>query len=50
MNESLSIIENEARQRIAERVTRAAAPRLAPVRRRHRVAQRLRRYADRIDN
>ena len=50
MNDSHSLIEDEARQQIAERVARAAGPRPAPVRRRHRVAQRLRRYADRLDN
>ena len=48
MNESL--IETAARQQIAERVSRAARPRVPRPPHRHRVAQRLRRVADRIDN
>jgi hypothetical protein len=47
MNE---IIETEARHQIDERVRRATEPRLPQVPPRHRVAERLRRLADRIDN
>ena len=43
-------IETEARHRIRERVSRAAQPRLPAVPHRHRVAERLRRFADRLDN
>jgi hypothetical protein len=43
-------IESEARHQIKERVTRAAEPRVPQTRQRHRVAERLRRLADRIDN
>jgi hypothetical protein len=50
MNDTHSLIETEARHQIAERVSRARAPHLPPVPRRHRVAQRLRRFADRIDS
>ena len=50
MNETHYLIETEARHQIAERVARASAPHLPPVAPRHRVAQRLRRFADRIDN
>lgn len=50
MNDSHPLIEAEARQQIADRIARAAAPHLASVPPRHRLAQRLRRFADRIDN
>jgi hypothetical protein len=42
-------IETQARQRIHERVHRAAQPRLPHDPQRHRLAERLRRIADRID-
>lgn len=42
-------IEAEARHRIAERVARAAAPRM-PSRRGARMARRLRSLADRLDS
>jgi len=48
MNEML--IENQARHQIAERVARAASPHVAAEPRRHRLAQGLRRFADKIDN
>lgn len=47
MNDTL--IETEARQRITERVSRAAQPRVPQPPHRHRFAQRLRRIADRVD-
>jgi len=50
MNDIHQLIETEARHQIAERVARAASPRLPSVASRHRVAQRLRRFADRIDS
>lgn len=50
MNETHSPIETQARQQIAERVARAACPRVPAVPQRHRFAQRLRRFADRIDS
>ncbi len=50
MNTSRTMIEDEARQQIAERVTRAAAPNLPHVPSRHRFARRLRRFADRLEN
>ena len=43
-------IESEARHQIRERVTRATEPRIPQVAQRHRLAERLRRIADRIDN
>jgi hypothetical protein len=49
MNESLTSIETQARHQIAERVARASAPRIPAAPRRHRLAQNLRRFADRID-
>lgn len=42
-------LESTARHQIRERVTRASEPRLPHVPTRHRVADRLRRIADRID-
>ncbi|MCW2797432.1 hypothetical protein [Nocardioides sp.] len=50
MNDTLTPIETQARHQIAERVARAATPKIASVPPRHRLAQRLRRVADRIDN
>ncbi|HEV7876276.1 MAG TPA: hypothetical protein VGP00_06350 [Nocardioides sp.] len=50
MNDTHALIETEARQRINERVSRAAAPRLPRDPSRHRLAQRLRSFADRIEN
>jgi len=47
MNDTL--IETQARHQIAERVTRASAPHLPAVRRRHRLAEGIRRFADRLD-
>jgi hypothetical protein len=38
------------RSAIAERVSRAAAPKPPAATRRHLLAQRLRRFADRVDN
>ena len=49
MNENLTLIESQARHQIAERVARASTPRIAAEPRRHRVAQGMRRFADRID-
>lgn len=43
-------IETQARQQIRERVSRAAEPRLPPTPTRHRMAEQLRRLAQRIDN
>lgn len=42
-------IEAEARLRIRERVTRARQPRLPRTPQRHRIAERLRQVADRLD-
>ena len=44
-----SINEMVARHQINERVARASAPRMPATSRRHRVAERLRRVADRVD-
>ena len=43
-------IESQARHQIHERVQRAAEPRLPQAPQRHRFAERLRRFADRIDS
>jgi hypothetical protein len=43
-------IEAQAHHRIQERVSRAAEPRAQHTRPRHRLAERLRRFADRIDS
>ena len=43
-------LETAARHQIHERVNRAAEPRIPQVPHRHRLAERLRRIADRIDN
>jgi hypothetical protein len=48
MNES-TLIEAQARHQIAERVARASSPRITVAPRRHRLAQGLRRFADKID-
>jgi len=50
MNESLTLIETQARHQIAERVARASSPKIPAAPRRHRMAQGLRRFADRIDS
>ena len=50
MNESLTLIESQARHQIAERVARASAPTIPAAPRRHRLAQGLRRFADRVDS
>ena len=50
MNESLTLIETQARHQIAERVARASAPRISAEPRRHRLAQGLRRFADKMDS
>jgi hypothetical protein len=50
MNTAHTPIEAQARHQIAERVARAATPKVAAAPPRHRIAQRLRRVADRIDN
>jgi hypothetical protein len=47
---SNTLIELQARHQIQERVARASAPRMPVVSRRHRMAERLRRVADRVDN
>ncbi len=47
---SNTLIEMQARHQIQERVTRASAPRMPLTNRRHRVAERLRKVADRVDN
>ncbi len=43
-------LESTARHQIRERVSRASGPRVPAVPTRHRMAARLRRIADRIDN
>jgi len=44
------LIEQQARHQIDERVARASAPRMPLTSRRHRVAERLRKVADRVDS
>jgi hypothetical protein len=44
-----TLIETQAHHQITERVARASTPRLPVVRRRHRVAEGIRRFADRLD-
>jgi hypothetical protein len=44
-----TMIEMQARHQIQERVAQASAPRLPSRSRRHRVAEQLRRVADRVD-
>ena len=48
MNETL--IETQARHRINERLARASAPKVQSATRRHRMAEHLRRFADRVDS
>ena len=45
-----TMIENQARHQIAERVARASAPTMPAAPRRHRLAQGLRRFADKLDS
>ena len=47
---SNTLIEMQARNQIHERVARASEPRMPLTNRRHRVAERLRKVADRVDN
>ena len=47
---SNTLIEMQARHQIQERVARASAPRMPLTPRRHRVAERLRKVADRVDS
>lgn len=44
-----TLIETQARHQITERVTRASAPRMPAAPRRHRLAEGIRRFADRVD-
>jgi hypothetical protein len=44
-----TLIELQARHQIQERIARASAPRMPLTTRRHRVAERLRKVADRVD-
>lgn len=50
MSPARTAVEIAARQQIAERVARAAAPRVPAVPARHRVAIGLRRFADRLES
>jgi hypothetical protein len=50
MNDTSAIAETQARHQIRERVAGAGRPQLPVAPRRHRFADRLRRFADRIDN
>jgi hypothetical protein len=45
-----TMIENQARHQIAERVARASSPTIPVAQRRHRLAQGLRRFADKLDS
>ena len=47
---SNTMIELQARHQINERLARASAPRMPATSRRHRVAEQLRRVADRVDS
>lgn len=47
MNET--VLESHARHQIAERLARASSPKVPAEPRRHRLAQGLRRFADRLD-
>jgi hypothetical protein len=47
---SNTLIELQARHQIQERLARASAPRMPLTTRRHRVAERLRKVADRVDS
>jgi hypothetical protein len=44
-----TLIEMQARHQIQERVARASAPRVPMSSRRHRMAERLRKVADRVE-
>ena len=44
-----TMIEAQARHQIAERVARASSPKIPASPRRHRLAQGLRRFADRLE-
>ena len=46
----VTMLEMQARQQSQERVAQASAPRMPATSRRHRVAERLRKVADRVDN
>ena len=43
------LVEMQARHQIQERLAQAAAPRMPATTRRHRIAERLRKVADRVD-
>ncbi len=47
---SNTLIELQARDQINQRLARASAPRMPATNRRHRVAEQLRRVADRVDS
>ena len=47
---SNTLIEMQARHQIHERVARASAPKMPATSRRHRMAERLRKVADRVDS
>jgi hypothetical protein len=47
---SNTLIETQARHQIQERLARASAPKVPATTRRHRMAERLRNVADRVDN
>jgi hypothetical protein len=47
---STTLIELQARHQIHERLAQASVPRLPARSRRHRMAEQLRRVADRVDN
>ena len=44
-----TLVETQAHHQITERVSRASAPRMPALPRRHRMAEGLRRFADRLD-
>jgi len=45
-----TLMEMQARHQINERLARASAPRMPATSRRHRLAERLRRVAERVDS
>ncbi len=47
---SNALIETQARHQIQERLARASAPKMPVTTRRHRMAERLRTVADRVDS
>jgi hypothetical protein len=47
---SNTLIETQARHQIQERLARASAPKVPATTPRHRMAERLRNVADRVDN